>query len=135
MWTTRSPAREALEDVSGHDPAHRLRAADADVPEQLAVGDEDEAIRPAVEAAVQAPVDDGDGAGRRRDLDGVRDARRVAALLEELREPWGLVRGDHDAGARFGTPAVLAEPPIDGFGDARAASRREHGLAPPEQVA
>ena len=32
-------------------------------------------------------------------------------------------------------PAVLAEPALDGFRDPRAASRREHRLAPPEQVA
>ena len=102
--------REALEDVPGHDPAHRLRPADADVAEQLAVGDEDEAVRPAVEPAVQAPVDHRHGARRWRLRDRVRDAGRVAALLEELREARRLVRGDDDAGARFDAPAVLAEP-------------------------
>ena len=58
--------RQPLEDVARHDPAHRLGPADADVAEQLAVGDEDEAVGAAGEAAVEAPIDEGDGARRRR---------------------------------------------------------------------
>ena len=57
MWTTRSPGVEPLEDVARDDPPHRLRPADADRPEQLAVGDEGEAVRAADEAAVEAALD------------------------------------------------------------------------------
>ena len=58
--------RQALEDVARDDPAHRLGPPDADGAEQLAVGDQREAVRAALEAAVEAALDEGDGAGRRR---------------------------------------------------------------------
>src|SRR5439155_5637449 len=51
--------REPLEDVPGHDAPERLRPAHADVAEELAIRDERQALGPAVEAAVQAPIDDG----------------------------------------------------------------------------
>ena len=54
--------RQPLEDVAGHDAPERLRPADADGAEQLAVGDEDEAVRAALEAAVEAPLDERDRA-------------------------------------------------------------------------
>ena len=57
--------REALQDVAGHDPPERLGAPDPDRPEELAVGDEDEAVGAAREAGVQAPADEGDGPRRR----------------------------------------------------------------------
>ena len=80
---------EALEDVARHDAPERLGPPDADGPEQLAVGDDDEAVRAAGEPGVEAPRDEGDGAGRRRvgdphgrpdrDLPRRRGARRGAA--------------------------------------------------------
>ena len=57
--------RQALEDVARDDPPERLGAADADGPEELPVGDDDEAVRPAGEAGVQAAPDERDGARRR----------------------------------------------------------------------
>ena len=70
------------------------------VAEQLAVGDEDEAVGPAGEAAVQAPLDERDRAGRRRLGDPVDDADGDARLGEELRQPRRLVGGEDDAVAR-----------------------------------
>ena len=57
---------EALEDVARDDPPERLRAADPHGPEELAVGDDDEAVGAAGEAAVEAAPDERDGARRRR---------------------------------------------------------------------
>ena len=67
--------RQPLEDVARDDPPERLGPADADRAEQLAVGDEDEAVRPALEAAVEAALDERDRA-RRRCLRGVDDGDR-----------------------------------------------------------
>src|SRR5690606_20589541 len=58
--------RQALDDVAWDEAAERLGAPDADVAEQLAVGHEDEAVGPAGEAAVQAPLDEDYRAGGRR---------------------------------------------------------------------
>ena len=52
--------REPLEDVAGHDPPHGLRPTNADGPEQLPVGDEDEPIGTTLESAVEAALDDDD---------------------------------------------------------------------------
>ena len=119
----------------GHDPAHRLGPADADVAEQLAIGDEHEAVRAAREPAVEAPVDDGHRARRRRLGDRVRDAGRQARLLEHLREARCLVRRDHDPRLVAALRAVLRAPALHGLGDPGAASRRELRLSPAEQVA
>ena len=67
--------RQPLEDVARDDAPHRLRAADPDGAEELAVRDEGEAVRAALEAAVQAPLDERDRAGR-RGVRGVDDRGR-----------------------------------------------------------
>ena len=82
---------EPLEDVARDDSPHRLGPADADGAEQLAVGDEGEAVRTAREPAVEAALDDGQAAGRRRLRGRVRDTGRLAGLLEQLGEAWSLV--------------------------------------------
>ena len=118
---------EALEDVARHDPAHRLWPANPDAPEQLAVRDERETVRAALEAAVQAPLDDRDRA-RRRGVRGVDDADRMTGLVEELGEAWCLVAGEDD-------PGPVGLPALDGLGDRRGPPRRELRFAPPERVA
>ncbi len=87
---------QPLEDVPRDDPTHRLRAADADGAEQLAVGDEGEPVRPADEPAVQAPVDEGDRAGRRRNVEPAHRGDRPTGLAEQLGEARRLVRGEDD---------------------------------------
>ena len=57
--------REALEEVARDDAAHRLGSPHADGAEQLAVRDQGEAVGAALEAAVEAALDEGDGARRR----------------------------------------------------------------------
>ena len=91
--------RQALEDVARDDPPQRLRPADPDGAEQLPVGDEGEPVRAAVEAAVEAPLDERDGARRRRLRDPADDRDRVAGLVEELGQPRRLVGGEDDPGA------------------------------------
>ena len=121
--------RQPLEDVARHDPAQRLGPADADGPEQLAVGDEDEPVGPAGEAAVEAALDERDRAGRRRLRDAVDDRDRVPGLAEELGQPRGLVRGEDDPGA-VGAPG--RRPPRRAR---RGPPERQDRLAPAEQVA
>ncbi len=94
--------REPLEDVPRDDPTHRLRTADPDGAEQLAVGDEGDPVRPADEPAVQAPVDEGDRAGRRRDVEPAHGGDRPPGLAEQLRQPRRLVRGEDDPVALLG---------------------------------
>ena len=60
--------------------------------------------------------------------DAMDDADGVAGLAEQLREPRGLVAGQHDAG-------VLAEPVLDAVDEALRAARRQDRLAPAELVA
>ena len=119
--------RKALEDVARHDPPHRLGPPDADGPEQLAVGDEGEAVGATLEAAVQAPFDDRDRAGRRR-LRSVDDGRRMARLLEQLGEARRLVGGEDD-------PRAVGLPTLHGLGDRRGAAGGQLRLAPAELVA
>ena len=108
--------RQALEDVARDDAPQRPRPADADGPEQLAVGDEGQPVRAAGEAAVQAAIDERDGPGRRGGLDPLDDRDRVPGLLEELREARRLVRGQDDPGA-------VRPPALDGIDDARPPDR------------
>ena len=108
--------RQALEDVARDDPPHRLRPADADGPEQLAVRDEGKAVRAALEAAVEAALDERDRARRRR-LRRLDDGRRVAGLLEQLGESRRLVRGEDD-------PRAVGLPALDGLGDRARRGRR-----------
>ena len=91
--------REPLQDVAWDDPPERLRPADADGPEQLAVRDERETVRPTHEPAVEAAPDQRDRPGRWRLLDPLDDGDRVARLLEDLGQARRLVRGEHDAAA------------------------------------
>ena len=90
--------RQPLEDVARDDPPEGSRPADPDGPEQLAVGDEGEAVRAADEAAVEAPLDERDGARRRRLPHPADDRDRVAGLAEEVGQPRRLVRGEDDPG-------------------------------------
>ncbi len=69
--------RQPLQDVARDDPPERLRPADPDRPEQLAIGDEREAVGPAAEPAVEAALDEDDGAGRRRLAHPAHDRRRA----------------------------------------------------------
>src|SRR6185369_1918973 len=93
-----------------------------------AIRDEDQAFLPALEATVEAAIDEGDRAGRRRVADRVGHAGDLAGLFEQLGEPWSLVRGDDDAG-------VGTAPPRDRVGDARRAAQRQGRLPPAEEVA
>ena len=121
--------RQPLEDVARDDPPQGPRPADPDGPEQLAVGDEGEAVRAAGEAAVEAPLDERDGAGRRRLPHPADDGDRVAGLAEQVGETRRLVRGEDDPGA---VARASARPP-------RRAGRARPGgqdrLAPAERVA
>ena len=92
--------RQPLQDVARHDPAKRLGSPDPDRPEQLAVRDEDDAVRPADEPAVEAAADERDRPGRRRLGDPVDDRDRVTGLAEQLGEPRRLVRGEDDPARR-----------------------------------
>jgi hypothetical protein len=77
-------------------PPECLRAADADRPEQLAVGDEGEAVRAADEPAVEAALDQRDrarAAGLPHPLD---DRDRVAGLAQDVGQARRLVRGEDD---------------------------------------
>ena len=120
--------RQALEDVARDDPPEGPRPADPDRAEQLPVGDEGEAVRAADEAAVEAPIDERDGARRRRLPHPTDDRDRVAGLAQEVGQPRRLVRGEHDPGA-VGTPRVdrLGQPP--------GPAGRQDRLAPAERVA
>ena len=112
----------------GHDAAHRLRPPDAHAPEQLAVGDHRQAVRAALEAAVEAPLHQRDGPRRRRLRDPADDPDGVPGLAQELRQARRLVRHEHDA-------RPLAKPVLDAVDQALRPARRQHGLPPAEQVA
>ena len=116
---------QPFEDVARHDPAHRLRAADPDVPEQLAVGDEREALGAADEAAVEAALDDRDRRGRRRLGQAGHDRGWVAGLGEDLGEARRLVGGEHD-------PRAVPLPALDGLRESSGPAQRELRLAPAE---
>ena len=94
---------QPLEDVARDDPAQGPRPADPDGPEQLPVGDDDEPIGAAFEAAVEAALDEDDRAGRGRVHDPLDDADRVAGLAEDVGETRRLVAGEDD-------PRAFARP-------------------------
>ena len=119
---------QPLEDVARHDPPERPRPADAHGAEQLAVRDEGQAVGAAGEAAVEAALDERDRARRRRLLDPLDDADRVAGLVEQLGEPRRLVRGEHD-------PRAVLAPARDRLARCVGATERQRRLAPAEQVA
>ena len=87
---------QPLEDVARDDPAHRLGPADADRAEQLAVGDEHQPVGAADEPAVEAPLDEGDRAGRRRGVDPADGGDRTTGFAQQLGQPGGLVGGEDD---------------------------------------
>ena len=120
--------RQPVEDVARHDPAQRLWPPDADAAEQLAVRDEDEPVGPAGETAVEAPLDERDGAGQRRLSDPVDDRHGPALLGEDLGEARRLVGGEHDA------PAV-GGPGFDRDVELGGALERQGRLPPAEEVA
>ena len=119
---------EPLEDVPRDDAPEGLRPSDADRAEQLPIGDHDESVGAAGEAAVEAPLDQGDRAGRRRDGEPARDPGRLARLGEQLREARRLVRREDD-------PRALCAPAVERLGEPSGACRRNDRLAPAEQVA
>ncbi len=125
--------RQALEDVPRDDATHRLGPPDADVAEQLAVRDEDQAVRTAGEAAVEAALHEDDGAGRWRLGDGRGDAGRVARLREELGQARRLIGGDDDAPSRI-SGGVRGQPALDRRAQLRRPARRQGRLAPAERV-
>src|SRR3954471_15559137 len=90
------PGREPLEQVARDDPSHRLGSPNPDAAEQLAIRDQGEAVGAALEPAVEAALDEGDRARRRRLADPTDDADGVARLAEELGEPRRLGRGEED---------------------------------------
>ena len=91
--------RQALEDVARDDASKGPRPADPHRPEELPVRDDDEAVRSAFEAAVEAALDEDDGAGRWRVHDPLDDPDRVPGLAEDVGQPRRLVAGEHDPGA------------------------------------
>ena len=119
--------RQPLEDVARHDAPERPRPADPDGPEQLAIRDEGQPVRSAGEPAVQAAVDDRDGAGRRRFGDALDHRDGLARLFQQVREAGRLVRGQDDA-------RPVRAPAGDGIDHARRPAERERRLAPPEDV-
>ena len=120
--------REPLEDVAGDDPPHGLRPTNADGPEQLPVGDEDEPIGTTLESAVEAALDDDDRAGRWRAPDAMDDGRGMARLFEDLGQPGRLVRREHD-------PRPFLPPPVDRFGQLARSRGWQLRLVPAKEVA
>ena len=113
---------QPFEDVARHDPPHRLRPADPDIPEQLAVGDERDALGAADEAAVEAALDDRDRARRRCLGQSGHDRGRVSCFGEDLGETRRLVGGEHDP--RAVAPASPRRPPgVGPHGQAAGAAR------------
>ena len=119
---------EALEDVARDDPPECLGPPDADRPEQLAVGDEGEAVRAADEAAVEAAFDQGDGARWRRLPHSPDDRDRMAGLAQDVGQARRLVRGEDDA-------LVVGTPGLDGLDKSTGTTGRQDRLPPPERIA
>ncbi len=120
--------RQALEQVTRHDPSQRLGPADSDGAEQLAVGDEDQTIRPAGEAAVEAARDERDRGRRRRLGQPVRHGDRMTGFLEHVGEAWRLVAGEDD-------PSPVLLPGGDGVPEPPGPSERQDRLVPAERIA
>src|SRR6476661_9541786 len=78
---------QPLEDVPGNDSPQRLRPPDANRPEQLAVGDEDQAVGPTAETAVEAPTDEGDRSGRGRFGEPIDHGDLVPGLVQDVGQP------------------------------------------------
>ena len=119
---------EPLEDVARDHPPERLGPPNADRAEQLPVGDHHQAVGTAAEAAVQAALDQGHRAGRRRGGQPARDPGRLAGFRQQLGETGRLVRGEDDPGA-------FRAPGFEGLRQAAGTSRRHDRLAPAEEVA
>ena len=120
--------RQPFEDVARHDPPQGLRPANADRAEELAVGDEGDAVRAATEPAVQAPADERDRTGRRRLLKSIDHGDAVPGLVEDLGQAGCLVRREDDPGA-------VLPPGFDRIRQPAGAPERQRRLPPAEQVA
>ncbi len=120
--------RQPFEDVARHDPPQGLRSANADRAEELAVGDEGDAVRAATEPAVQAPADERDRTGRRRLLKSIDHGDAVPGLIEDLGQAGCLVRREDDPGA-------VLPPGFDRIRQPAGAAERQRRLPPAEQVA
>ena len=121
--------RQPLEDVARHDPAERPRASDPDRPEQLAVGDERQAVRPADEPAVEAALDRGRprrAAGRRRAGRRPRPACPPSPRSSARRGAWSEASTIRASSARQAGDRVQ---------QASGTAGRQHRLPPAERVA
>jgi hypothetical protein len=119
---------ETLQEVARHDATERPWTPDADRAEELAVGDQDEPVGSAREAAVEASGDErhaAGGCGLVQTVDGCGDDVRLG---QDLLEPRRLVGGkDH--------PGALTAPALDGGADAADRGRRHGRLVPAERIA
>ncbi len=93
-----SPGREPLQDVPRHDPPERPGPAHPDRAEQLPVGDQDDAVRPAGEPAVEAPVDERQAARRRGSATPAGGRGHDVRVGQQLREAGRLVGREHHPG-------------------------------------
>ena len=82
---------EPLHHVARDEASKRLGAPDADVPEELAVGDEDQAVGTSGKAAVEAALDQADGAGRRGGLEARDHGDGATGLRQQVRKARRLV--------------------------------------------
>ena len=101
------PGLQATDQVPGHDPLAGQEPPDPGDAEQLAIREEDQVRRGVAESCRARPVDDGDhscGGGLRQPVEGTDDRRLFS---QQLREPAGLVGGDHHpppSGSQLGDP-------------------------------
>ncbi len=77
---------QALEQVAWHHPPHGPRAAHTHRPEELAVGDELDAIGAPGEAAIEAALDERQATGGHRLVKVAQRRRADAVVFEDLRE-------------------------------------------------
>ena len=125
--------RQPLEDVAGDDPAEGLGPPDPDGTEQLAVGHEDEAVRAALESAVEASLDERDGSGR-RGLRGVGHATAWPASSSSARRgAWSDARTiRRPSSCQPSTaPPIAAARPAGRTGSRQPKTSPEPARAPP----
>jgi hypothetical protein len=120
--------REALEQVTRHDPAKGLGSADPHRPEQLPVRDERDAVRAAGEATVEAARHERDRTGWWHVSDPVDHGDAVTGFVEDLGEARCLVRGEDD-------PGTLRSPGLDRVQEPTGPPEWQRRLAPPEEIA
>jgi hypothetical protein len=119
---------QPFQEVARHDPPKGPRTAHADAAEKLPVGEDDQAVRPVLETAVEAALDQRHRARGGRLQKAGRGSNQRSGLLEELREARGLVGRDHHA-------LALRLPAGQGLRDPRYALGRQRRFAPAERVA